>query len=79
MLVERISEARLAIIERVEEIFTEPMSGASGNVRCAQGLRALCAECELRAAKSGEKPGNKPGEALRHRLAGVGGARLMEA
>jgi len=42
-----ISEARLAIIERVEEIFTEPHERERQEMYDAlKGLRALCAECE---------------------------------
>jgi len=43
MLVERISEARLAIIERVKRSSPSPMTGAPGNVRRAQGpAGAVC-------------------------------------
>jgi hypothetical protein len=55
-LVERISEARLAIIERVEEIFTEPHERERQEMYDAlKGLRALCAECETEGQRNLER------------------------
>ena len=52
-LVERISEARVAIIERVEAIFTEPHERERQEMYDAlKGLRALCAECETEAQRN---------------------------
>jgi len=55
-LVDLISEARLAMIERVEEIFTEPHERERQEMYDAlKGLRALCAECETEGQRNLER------------------------
>lgn len=55
-MVERISQARLAIIERVEATFTQPRERERQEMYSAlRGLRALCVECELEGQQNLER------------------------